>query len=168
MITPDIVSYIKTERAKGTSDSLIHSNLLDNGWNERDIAEAVSALATNPSLNPATMLKTQINNAELKKHRNKRTWITFAVLALIDFIIIMYMGGNGLFGVSPLSILIRIVVIYGIASFASLGSGQKKTAAWTVVDSIARVIATLFIAWIIIVGLLFLYCLFAFNGHSGL
>jgi hypothetical protein len=42
MITPEIISYIKTEREKNTPDSMIRYTLLENGWSSADISEAMS------------------------------------------------------------------------------------------------------------------------------
>lgn len=42
MINQDLLKYIENEKAKGLSKETIHSNLLDNGWNEKDIIEAFS------------------------------------------------------------------------------------------------------------------------------
>lgn len=41
MIQDAIVNYVSSERAKGTHDSLIHSELIKSGWNEADITECL-------------------------------------------------------------------------------------------------------------------------------
>ncbi len=166
MITPEIIAYIKAEKAKNTADDLIKTNLLDNGWHEQDIAEAMVALKTDPTYAALPLVADPVTLANLKKYRNKRTWITFTILAVTDIMIILYMGGRGVFGISPLSIIMRIIVIYGIASFASIGSKEKKSTLHTTIDIIARSIASVAIAIMIIFGVLFLYCLFALSHSS--
>ncbi len=153
MLTPEIIAYIKSEREKKTPDSTIRSSLLANGWTDRDIDEGFSPKA-----------KPTVEGKKTSGHKQKRVWITFAILAAMDFTLIMYMNGQGVFGVSPISIIIRLVVIYGIASFAAIGSKEKPTTAQFVIDSIARTIAAIFIVFLIAIGIFFAYCFFAFNG----
>jgi hypothetical protein len=162
MITPELISYIQLERSKSTSDDVVRASLKSNGWNEADIAEAFAQLAKG-SASPQQL---QATAKELKAHRRNITWSVFGILIIADAIIIMFMGGQGLFGISPLSIILRIVVIYGIASFTSIGSRKQKNTTRTVIDTVARVIAGIFLAWVILIGALFLFCLFAFNGKS--
>ncbi len=157
MITPEIISYIKAERAKNIPDSTIKSSLLSNGWSESDIAEAMSSITTSGTPQPLA------GNMDIKEHRKKLLWTTFFVLIGFDAVIILIMGGRGLFGVSPLSIGLRILVIYLISSFATRGSKPGENTTKTVASSIARIIGTVLLAILIIVGLFFAYCLFAFR-----
>ena len=163
MITPEILSYIATEQGRGTAPEIIRSNLLANGWSENDINEAISSIPASSATN-----KSEVKEIydDLRKHRNKRKWIIFGILILIDFIIIMIMGGQGLFGISPISIVVRVLVIYGIASFSTVGSSPKQSKTMTVFDSIARTLAAFFLFVGISIGVLFLFCLFALGGFG--
>ena len=58
MITPDLLKYIESEIAKGTSKDTIQSNLLSGGWNLKDIEEAFSAVVKNNSFVPISPLVT--------------------------------------------------------------------------------------------------------------
>src|SRR5574344_144482 len=42
MINQELLTYIENEIKKGTSKNIIQSNLLSNGWNERDVSEGFS------------------------------------------------------------------------------------------------------------------------------
>ena len=160
MITPEIISYIKTEKAKNTPDAAIRANLLSNGWNGADISEALASLSV-----PGVPGAVQISAAGLKKYQTNRIWLTFFILALIDFMIIMYLGGNGLFGVSPVSIVVRIIVIYAISYFTAKGSKPEASTAKAVASSVARVLGAIALAFIIGIGILFAYCYFTLSFH---
>jgi hypothetical protein len=44
MVTPELVTYIWTERKKGVADHIIKAYLATQGWSEADFKEAASAL----------------------------------------------------------------------------------------------------------------------------
>ncbi len=46
MITQDLLNYIQGEIRKGTPQDIIKSNLLSNGWDEKDVAEGVLNIQT--------------------------------------------------------------------------------------------------------------------------
>ena len=132
---------------------MIRSNLTANGWSEADIAQVMSQGASQPF----------VADIDSKEHRKKLLWTTFFVLIGLDAVVILIMGGQGLFGVSPLSIGLRILVIYLISSFATRGSKPGENTTKTVASSIARIIGTVLLAILIFVGLFFAYCLFTFR-----
>ncbi len=165
MITPEIVAYITSERAKGTTEPIIKANLLANGWTEADIAEALAALASGSKPGAPSAV---YSDAELRRYRLKKTWLTFAILVVADTVAIILLGGQGLFGVSLTSIVARLVVIYIISYFTSKGSKPEKTMAKSVGTTVIRIVGAILLAFVIGIGLLFALCLFAFSGHSGL
>ncbi len=59
MITQDLLNYIESEITKGTPQDIIKSNLLSNGWDEKDIAEGM------------INTQTKINNNVPKPPENK-------------------------------------------------------------------------------------------------
>lgn len=164
MITPAIVSYIETERAKNIPDSIIRSNLIANGWSDVDITESMSSIVS-PNASKAF-----VTSADLKEHRKKLMWTTFFVLIGLDILIILgfklLYGTWGIFGISPLSIVWRIFGIYLISAFSVRGSKPGENATKTVASSIAKIIGSILLAILIFVGLFFAYCLFAFKSSS--
>lgn len=55
MINQDLLTYIENEISRGTPKNIIQSNLLSNGWNEKDIAEGFSTVVVknyNPTVTP--------------------------------------------------------------------------------------------------------------------
>ncbi len=164
MITPEIISYIKAERAKNTPDSVIKSNLLANGWTESDIKEVMSPV------NLSGVPQPSVQTTDLKAHKNKVIWTTFFVLVIIDVLIIAWFqsvqGTWGLFGISPTSIIIRLIVIYLISAFSARGSSVEEKTYKTVGRTIFKVIAAIILTIIIGIGLFYLYCLFAFGNRG--
>lgn len=165
MITPEIISYIKTERAKGTPDSVIKSNLLANGWSENDIVEAISSLSVSAM---SGVPKPLISTSDLKEYRNKVKWTTFSVLIGIDILIILafrlFSGIWGVFGISIYSILIRILVIYLIASFSAHSSSKEEKTSKAVGKSVMKVIGTILVVILVGAGIFFVGCLFLLSG----
>jgi hypothetical protein len=156
MITPEVLTYIQTERAKGTPDAVIKSNLLANGWNDADITQALAPTGSAAAV-PA------ITGPALDAYRKKVLWSTFMMLAVIDLIIILisklFLGSWGLFGISPLAILSRLLTIYCIASFTAHGSTTAKTSSRSII--VKAIVSTLVII-LIIAGTFFFLCLFMF------
>lgn len=168
MITSDIVSYIKLERAKNTPDSVIKSNLIANGWTEKDISEAMAAIE-NPA---ASNMLTQASIAPTKAYRRKVLWTTFFVLLGIDILIIIWFkityGTYGVFGLSPLAIVLRILFILLVSSLASHRSKLEDTQSKAVAKNIMNVLGTIVLVIVISAGILFVGCLFLFSGGKGL
>lgn len=166
MIKPEVISYIKIERAKGTSDSAIRSNLLNNGWTEKDIAEGMSSLSESSTSNVPGSLT--ILSTELKEYQNKVKWNTFGVLLVVDLLIILvirlFYGIWGVFGISIYTILIRILVIYLIASFSSHSTSKEDKTSTAVGKSVMKVIGTTVVVILVGTGILFASCLFLFLG----
>ena len=54
MINQDLLTYIENEISRGTPRDIIQSNLLSNGWNEKDIAEGFSTVVVK-NYNPAVI-----------------------------------------------------------------------------------------------------------------
>ena len=162
MITPEIIAYVKLERSKNTSDSVIKSNLLANGWNESDIAEAMQSVSLSGVPKPS------VNFVDLKKHRDKVLWTTFFVLLIVDVLIIAWFmlvqGTWGIFGISPASIVIRLLVIYLFSAFVARGSSTEEKTSKAVGKTILKILGTLFMFVGIAVGLFFAFCFFAASG----
>ncbi len=165
MITPEIISYIKTERAKGTPDSLIASNLLANGWSESDIAEVMSSSSSLSDVSQPLM-----TDASLKERKKKAVQTTFFLLFGLDILVILgfrlFYGTYGIFGISILSILLRVVVICFISSFATPrplpGDKTSKTVGQTALNIIGRALLAILIAMSIFLGgCLFMMSLFS-------
>ncbi len=173
MITPEIIAYIKVERAKGTPDALIHSNLLDNGWHEQDITEAISALAVNPSADVVTISKSKIPSLEVQQYRRKVKWITFFILAAVDLFYLYYMGmfNRAVFyqGATTYIILsysfISLCIAYAIAAIATRSSSPQKNAAQEVVTIFAKIVGSIILGIAILVGIIFAICMFTGFGN---
>ena len=60
MINQDLLTYIENEISRGTPKNTIQSNLLSNGWNEKDVTEAFSNIVVK-NYNPITTVS-PINN----------------------------------------------------------------------------------------------------------
>lgn len=149
MVTKEIFLYIQSERAKNTPDEVIKSSLIANGWSEKDVVAALSqASLVQPVL-------------DAKAEKGKMLWTTFFSLLAVDLLLVLgirfFYGRWGLFGISLISILVRVLVIYLISSFSVHGStvGDKN-----IVNSIFRVIATVIVVITIAVGIFFIYCLY--------
>ncbi len=161
MITPDVISYIRIERAKNTPDSTIKSNLLANGWTEQDYAEAMAALA-NPALSQVP--NRTATDAITKAYRNKVLWSTFFVLLVIDILLIgffkIFYGTYGAFGLSPLSIILRILFILLVASLAARRSSIHDSQPKAVAKGVMNVIGSIIITIVVVFGIFFAGCLF--------
>ena len=160
MINPEIVSYIRTEKEKNAPDSLIRSNLLANGWTESDISEAIASL----SMPAGSVSMTPSLNIDLKEYRKKIKWTTFFTLLGIDILIIavfeILYGISGVFGLTLSSIIGRIVVIYLVAAFAAKGASPEEKRSKAIVKGIGRVVASMAMAVMIGVGILWITCIF--------
>jgi len=156
MITPEIFDYIKSERAKNTPDEEIKKKLTGNGWKDSDIAEAMSPSAV------------AVSKEELNKIKNKLLGQTFVILLGIDLLLIVlfkvFRGTYGLFGISPMSILVRIVVILLIALFSVQGSTKNPTPG-KITLNIFRIIGTILVAILLALGIFFIYCLILVSSY---
>ena len=171
MITPEILSYIKNERAKGTPEPLIRSNLLDNGWHETDITEAVSSLTLNPNSIPATI--NPVASAELNQYRKKTRLIVFCVLTLID---IFYLYSIGVLRLSTLSqapasyiftyLFINLCIAYGISYIATRNSKPKGNQFVEIGTIIAKIIGAIILTIVILIGIIFALCVFGGLGRG--
>ena len=160
MIAPEIIAYIKTEQAKATSSQVIRANLLANGWSNADIDQALLYISKPEST------QIPLSEKELHAYRTKRSIITFFVLAVIDYLIILYSGGRGLFGVTVFSVIVRIIVIALISVFSSKNARPEENMAKSIVGTIGKTIGAIILAFGIMFGIFFMYCLFA--GGRGL
>lgn len=182
MFTPEIVSYIKTERAKGTPDAAIKASLAANGWNEADITEATAQAAlptTDPNMpasqanNPASVpfVPTEAGKAQAKK----AMWTTFFTLIGADALIIILMkafvGQYGVFGIGIVAVVVRLLVIYVYSYFTTrpLPKAEKKyEPPRTLGQKILKGIGTAILFILIAAGIVFVGCLFLLGGASGL
>ncbi len=157
MIHPEIVSYIKIEKEKNTPESEIRSNLLANGWSEQDIAEAVQSLPITKNI--------QTSNPDLKKHEKEVKWRVFCTLLVLDLVVIVIFkllyGTYGLFGISLLSIVLRVLVIFLVASFTARGSKPQKTKWKETGDVIVRIVGAIILVPVIAFIALFAFCVFS-------
>lgn len=155
-IPPEIVSYIESERSRGTSDTAIKSNLLANGWSDKEVADAMRS-GTIPAI-----------DTSVKKYRNGLTWNIFSALVALDALIIivshMVWGIYGIFGISLYSILIRLFVIYVVSLFAARGAKVETKKSKAVINGVARALSAVLMAVFIGAGVIFVGCLFIFSG----
>jgi hypothetical protein len=165
MITPEIISYIKAERAKNTPDPVIRSNLLANGWLDSNISEAMSSAS---ALGVPGVPKPLVSSADAKAHRRKVTKNTFITLLGIDILIIVAFkilyGTWGVYGISPTSAVVRVLVIYLIASFSAQGTSVQDSTPNAIGKRILKVFGTLLIVLLVGAGILFATCLFMFGN----
>ena len=171
MINPEIVNYIKAEKTKGTVDDTIKTNLLNNGWKQEDINEAMAAIATNRtvvgvSTNPMSPLQLE----EIKQYRRKIKWIVFTVLTIVY---ILYIAGTASTSISSgnaqafiIYCIIGLLVIFSASHLATLGTSPKRNQALEIGSIILKIIGTAFLAFAIIIGLFFALCLFGYFGQG--
>lgn len=164
MITKELFSYVESERARNIPDSAIKSSLAANGWSEKDIAEAMS------TGNHLGIMSQSTSFVSVKEQNKNTIWITFLVLLGVDVLLIslfkLFSGTWGLFGLSPLSILARVLIIYLIASFTSRGSSTEGSAIARAFKMVLRVFAAVMVVIIIMIGALYVYCVFAFSNYK--
>ncbi|MFH0755426.1 MAG: hypothetical protein V1910_02040 [bacterium] len=88
MINQDLLKYIENEISKGTPRNIIQSNLLLNGWNERDIAESFSTIvAKNPN---TTVIPIPINiNTNKILHISG---VKKIILVILSIFVIIWLG----------------------------------------------------------------------------
>lgn len=172
MITPEIVSYIKAEKAKGTGDETIRANLLNNGWKQEDINEAMASLAgaDGAPANHAEPITPEMIRA-LKQYRSKLRLVIFAALAIITIIFFIVNGyfssGADNIGGAIFFIILMLLVSYGIASIAVLGTSPRHNLALEIVGIIAKIIGAVVLLIVLLYGLLFLFCLLILSSGGG-
>jgi hypothetical protein len=162
MITQDLITYIRLERAKGTTDAVIRTNLASQGWTPTDIEEGINFIGGKPASTVQT-----VTSPDLKKYRRSRMWAIFIVVLVVNFAIF---GGTGalsegsLLGGSGL-LLIGYALIMLLASFvASNLLGTRATGAKDILYTAAGCIAAFVLTWVFSLGLFFFTCLFGGLG----
>jgi hypothetical protein len=83
MINKDLLTYMESEISKGTPKNVIQSNLLSNGWNEKDIAEGLSSVVVK-NYNP-TIPSSSINVNVKQQNIVQPTMSPSSALAQQDF-----------------------------------------------------------------------------------
>ncbi|MFH1455146.1 MAG: hypothetical protein ABIF22_02395 [bacterium] len=88
MINQDLLNYIENEIARGTPKNIIQSNLLSNGWNEKDIAEAFSnvALKNHSNLTPPSVNNNIKSLPKYKKTKMQKLILLIFIAAIIYFV----------------------------------------------------------------------------------
>jgi uncharacterized membrane protein YdbT with pleckstrin-like domain len=161
MTSQSLISFIKDEREKNVNDSDIKTRLLSNGWKEADIAEAFKHLDSTNEPN------THIDK-DLEKFKDKVLKATFLSLVVADIILILIIkliwDSYGFFGIGIGSVVIRLLVLFGIASYSTKGIKKEEKMSTVIWRTIGRTIASVFIALAIIIGLFFAFCFFIFSG----
>jgi hypothetical protein len=97
MITQDLLNYIENEITRGTPKNIIQSNLLSNGWNEKDVAEGFSTIAVKnytpapqpqqPQVQP--QVQSQIQSQTISSFTNKPTVVIKKSKAPIFIVILL-------------------------------------------------------------------------------
>lgn len=152
MVTTEIISYIKTERARGVSDSTIKSTLSASGWSEKDISDAMVTLV-------APM-------AGVKEYERKVKWIIFAVWIALYVLMIMPL----IFSIlsSPPFLLVATVWAFLATYIASYvvakGSEPNTKGIKEIMSFIMRIIGAGAFIFILTFPLLFVGCLFVLQG----
>jgi len=126
MITPELLTYIKTEREKGTDEDMIKNNLLKSGWTNDDY---------NQTLNQNT---TQLPLSNRKSNKFIKIYIALGVFIFIGFIvfiikIMLSNSGNMLIENSPWNNTINIFLeIWGIVFAYILPLGIIYFGFWSI------------------------------------
>jgi len=94
MINQDLLNYIENEIARGTPKNIIQSNLLSNGWNEKDIAEAFSnvALKNHSNLTPPSVNNNIKSLPKYKKTKMQKLILLIFIAAIIYFVFNFFNG----------------------------------------------------------------------------
>ena len=155
MVTPELIEYIKTERARGASaDSIRQSLMTQGGWSSADIDEAISrASDTNAS-------RSVVNDPFVLAYRRKRAIIIFIALVVIVTVLNVTSGLN-FQGIGALASLIAIGTAI-IASRLAVRSAVPQSGPWM---EAAMLFGEIVFAAAITLGLgfvfFFAYCVFA-------
>jgi hypothetical protein len=162
MITPEIISYIKTERAKNIPDATIKANLLANGWNEKDIAEAIATPLTSAGQTPSKTGRPI--TSELKRYQKKQKWITFAGGMILYFLFNSSLLGSG--GTSSVILLIPGVLIMYLSAYIVTRGSEPQDKKWKeIAFIIIRIIGAEAITLLIAFAIAFAACLVSLNSH---
>lgn len=156
MISPEIITYIKSEKAKNVSESIIKSNLISNGWTANDVEEAFASLST-----PISTTSPISINIEHSAYQKKIKFTIFIILSSLFFLSII----TSLFTLKLnysiqilFTSLVDILIAYVSAAIVSKGA-RPKDAKWkNVLDLIIRLIGASFIFIFIFLTIAFATC----------
>ena len=163
MINSELLAYIRAERAKGTAEDVIRKNLIANGWTDIDVDQGLQASA---SFKADTIPTPQAgNDAILKKKKRELFWSAFITMVLFDAILIvmykMFAGTYGLFGVTPVSVLVRLLVIFMISYFVANSTTESDKR--SIPMMILRILGGIVVGILVTVGFLCASCLALFS-----
>lgn len=171
MITPELVTYIKNERAKGLADDTIKAALLSQGWTEADFREAVDTIM-GIKVNTAQVSKGA--SPELKAYRRQKKWIIFMLemvcIFLYWFAVSINAGADAtlrLFMNMSVFIVVPLLAAYLSAWIVSIGLSPRKTSAGEFWYTVGFTMIGLIVCTVIGGGLFFVTCI-AFFALGGL
>lgn len=169
MVTPELITYIKLERSKGTADALIKANLASQGWSGIDFDEAVYAIDNGGVIQP----KGKQVAPELKTYRSNYKWLLFAVGTVTAFGILFGTSGFNLgtasFGaISLLAVASAVIAVY-VSAYVISGMMKPQTSLIAnILYFIVNLILTIVLSYILGFGIFFVLCIFVgFTGSLG-
>ncbi|MEN9912605.1 MAG: hypothetical protein RLY66_13 [Candidatus Parcubacteria bacterium] len=166
MITPELIAYIKSERAKGIDDKVIKATIVSQGWLANDFDEAVLSMTgiSKKLSEPVT--------PEVEKYRKDKKWFTFAVLMIFPVIYVVYVFGmfnSAAFFSSSNAFLWILLYGSGISGSVYLGARIATATARPqtskgkeVINTIGYVLGGGILSGLIFLGLFFVTCLALF------
>ena len=173
MITPELLSYIRSEKAWGVSDEKIKAAVISQGWNAGDYEEATIEL----SKPPAEQKKMPVS-PEIKEYRRRMTWTVFGLLMIVPVVFSFSMFGSAFSspsaswsGLAPTLIMYLVaIVLGGYLSARFVASAVKPSdETW---KEVLKVIGLTFLGYILFIFIggviFFVTCLFLVSTGGGL
>src|SRR6185436_901314 len=99
MVPQELISYIKSQRSNGVTDSIIRANLSTQGWNNQDIDQAFAASPSSVPVPPYTSSNPS-SNIELAKYRSQKKWTVFSFWMIMGVLYVIFVTQGNILAIA--------------------------------------------------------------------
>ena len=180
MITPELISYIKIERSKGSFDQIIKTTLLTQGWTEEDVIEAMSVVdgndvtlgasgnvpvpPTSPSRNTQIDIQKPLTAEELERLQKIKR-IAFALSIAFSLILVFWYMTNQFLDIYGWTIIGFVCLIF-FATAYSVGTPPGRFDNRSGFGIVAGILFKVVISILVGLGVLFGGCVILLSTGS--